>query len=560
MKALGKLYHFLGGIYFTLVLIACVAAFVIAGTFIESATESHRYAAYFTYGNPLFALLLWGFFVNILFSATRRWPFQVKHIPFLITHFGLLMILSGTMIKSSFGQQGTISLLEGGATDEIFEMDTYVVQVEKHRDRSIKQYEVKSKPFSGFQDVIADEPDGLQLKLLQYAPHCVERWAAWIKGPWATIDGLPPMPVHEIADISKDIPISGMVRFHGKDSPAWDVYALRVEDTDAAVKRLSSTDSVREPWLALLEDKQGDVTLFARDPHGQMCSQSFRSDNLKSFLAYDDGFGGYAIQAELSFTSPAKERQQIDQGMTDAIASRLKKAIEERQELPAPLERFRQACDKAHVDFIDTFIALLAEWDQEQAWFPDAVESPKITLETSLVAVGKPIPPKNKLEDNIPLITLKACQGGQSQVVNLSYDRHISGLKWPILKGTYALRFQPKFTALPYRIRLRQARQINYANSSQPFSYEADLIITDKRTREGVEKTISMNHVHETWDGYRFYLANIAPPGETAVKRVQIVVNHDPAKYWLTYPGAIIMTIGIVLLFTLRPYKPKSGA
>ena len=106
-------------------------------------------------------------------------------------------------------------------------------------------------------------------------------------------------------------------------------------------------------------------------------------------------------------------------------------------------------------------------------------------------------------------------------------------------------------------MRLRNARQINYPNSSQPYSFESDLIIADIANHTAVEKTVSMNNVHETWDGYRFYLANITPGEETAVQRIQLVVNHDPAKYLLTYPGALIMTLGIVLLFWLRPYKKR---
>ncbi|WP_039376566.1 hypothetical protein, partial [Parachlamydia acanthamoebae] len=62
--------------------------------------------------------------------------------------------------------------------------------------------------------------------------------------------------------------------------------------------------------------------------------------------------------------------------------------------------------------------------------------------------------------------------------------------------------------------------------------------------------------VYETWDGYRFYLANMTPATENSAKRVQIVVNYDPAKYILTYPGAIILSMGILLLFW-SPYRKK---
>ena len=52
-------------------------------------------------------------------------------------------------------------------------------------------------------------------------------------------------------------------------------------------------------------------------------------------------------------------------------------------------------------------------------------------------------------------------------------------------------------------IRLRQAREIHYPHTQQPYSYESDILIA-QHDGEPVEKTLSMNHVHETWDGYRF--------------------------------------------------------
>ena len=93
----------LGGVRFALFLITGTALFVVAGTILESITQSHRYAALFTYRHPFFIALLIGFFINILFAALRRWPFQKKHFAFLITHLGLLMILSGVIVKQIWG-------------------------------------------------------------------------------------------------------------------------------------------------------------------------------------------------------------------------------------------------------------------------------------------------------------------------------------------------------------------------------------------------------------------------------------------------------------------------
>ncbi|MBA3817041.1 MAG: hypothetical protein H0X29_11100, partial [Parachlamydiaceae bacterium] len=86
-------------------------------------------------------------------------------------------------------------------------------------------------------------------------------------------------------------------------------------------------------------------------------------------------------------------------------------------------------------------------------------------IETPLVAMLEEAPKSKKLEDNLPAITLQAQEGNRRQTLSLGYDRFAQGLKWPILNGAYLLRFQPLFEEIPYNIRLRQARQINYANS-----------------------------------------------------------------------------------------------
>ena len=176
---------------------------------------------------------------------------------------------------------------------------------------------------------------------------------------------------------------------------------------------------------------------------------------------------------------------------------------------------------------------------------------PGFNLETPITLQHKAATPARKLEDNLPLVTIEVQEGDRREQVTLAYDKYGTGLKWPVLDGQYVVRFQPRFQEIPYRLRLRDARQINYANTNQAFSYEADMLF-QQVANAPVPATISMNNVHETWDGYRFYLANITPPTEAEVQQAQIVVNLDPAKYRVTYPGGIILTVGILLLFTRR--------
>lgn len=475
MKVLYRFFQFFGGISFAIFLILSTALFVIAGTFIESITSSHRYAAHFTYQNPIFTILLWGFFFNILISAVRRWPFKIKHIPFLTTHLGLLMILGGTLIKSYKGIQGSMSLLEGSESQTLLIPETRAIQV---TSRSGLKDQYKLTPQLTLKKSAEDRFPNLDIQLVGFAPHSTIAYESWVKGNQVFVQGLKPFE-----ETSK-------VRIEGK---VWDF--LLFHDFETAMKHAKNRS---KPTLIFVDEEKG-TTLCMLDEGSITYCETFSKDHPKSLAVYDKGFGGYATFAKI----------------------------------PKPVGR-------------------------AYAIYADAFHVPKetIALESSLQCRCIPSSPSNKLEENRPQITLRVRSGSKVEFMTLPFDPQGLGLKWPILDGDYLIRFQPEYKEIPYLVRLRQARQINYPLTNQPFSFESDLLITDKI---GVkkEKTISMNNVYETWEGYRFYLANISPENRELVKRIQLVVNCDPAKYWMTYPGAFILSFGIVLLFWMRPYSNK---
>lgn len=817
MKYLKKTYHFLGGAQFAIFLIASVALFVIAGTFIESVTDSHLYASLFTYNHPIFIALLWGFFVNILFSATRRWPFQVKHLPFLTTHLGLLMLFGGALAKHYWGVQGNMYILEGSGTHEIFDPENYAVYVEKRGETAPTYYALKGSVNKGFQSKLADG-HGLRLHLVDYTPHSTEILESWIKGDFLTILGLNPMKVTNLKDDAKmdshpdsDEAISpcGRACFHPDSMLPWHLYAIKSDDVANTLstifqqavtlkisKRKSSKiiteiplkqalespfeiqdhgkysvdldlnfsivegfytpsltiktipgndhfnknymmtiplngpqallnidhnssifgapsfaiDLILNPTLAFIQDQYLDTHIFSFDESGHLSWQSFPNTTPSSMIAYDNGFQGYTVSMNLPIADKTRSREFREEALIHHMHGQLRQATLDGVELSPPLQLLQKASKTSNTDFADSCISFLKHWNDSQGWLytphsknnlplPPALSSvmeaidwnnvppheyqgclwashlfthfepsllqgkdlitvlkekkwplkldfnendssenfsskdlfttilrqlfsaaelhpaatklkqfppeeqarllsayfraygihlqtispspnneemkniieayelfkgeslpKKIILEAMLAPLQQRKIAKKKIEDNTPKITLHARKGAVNQTIALTYNPNGAGLKWPILNGEYLIRFQSAIKEIPYHVRLRHARQINYANSNQPFSFESDLIISDRRNNKTIDTTISMNNVYETWDGYRFYLSAIAPPTETAIKRVQIVVNYDPTKYWLTYPGACILTCGILWLFFMNPYrryKPK---
>lgn len=480
MNWINRCYHFLGSITFAITLIGFTALMVVAGTLLESATDSHLYAAQWTYQHPLFIFLLWLFFINILFSATRRWPFKRKHIPFLITHLGLLMIIGGTIVKNQIGLQGHLSILEGSGSQQVLLPHSHSLHIEKRDGNQMASLDLPVNVNHHFQSYRDPSMKDLSIKIIGFYPHVSENMQTWIKDQLIHISGQSPF---RVVEWKKDEPLPNLEKIV-LDGVKCHVIALKTDDLSDAIKKcyLHQFDLNHEcPLLVFIGEE-----LFAFDQNGHVYTESFEQSNLKSLIVYDQGFGGYAVQAILPFKSAEQ----------------------------------------------------------------------KLVIETPLTMQYLVQKPPTKLEDHHSCILLEVREGSMRQKIALDYHPTGAGIKWPALGGRYMMRFQPQVVEIPYRLRLRQARKIHYPGTQQPYSYECDILITD-RGGEEVEKTLSMNRVHETWDGYRFYLAGMNGVSDQEVKRVQIVVNHDPAKYWLTYPGAALVFLGIILLFWVRPYRKR---
>lgn len=734
MKVLKQVYHYLGGIHFAIALILTAALIVVGGTFLESVTNSHLYAAYWTYEHPFFQILLFLFFVNILFSALRRWPFKKKHIPFLITHLGLLMIISGTIIKNRYGLQGQMSIWEGSGSQEVLLPHTFSLYIESENNHS-------AIALPSFQSTIyfPYHFPSLSCKVIGYAPHVKEKLETWIKEDKLYVSGIPPLSVEpwgggslhhkagrdlKIMALRTDKPeeaaqlayLQGLMLHLRKDeqttkialadalqepfgevtallhlSPSestleiqWkkEKFSVALQGPEALLvkpRHHVTVDLIRvHPTLCFIETPEA-THLYAFDQHGRVHREIFNPADLKSLLSYDNGFAGYGVQANIPFPSYPTSRTDKEKAIALELSHQLEEALVKQPELSPPLQLLQKATLSANMDFVKTFVQFLNEWQnspgltfftssldqallqldwkliskkEQQAllwthrlfeqlegsltrgetieealeknhWpfsknssestlndlaeqvfslipylpeldFPaelsiqehanflalflrlygidhqllyppqkgdlDALEKvhgdkdASFVIETSLTHRMIPETPPTKLEEHRPGIALEIASGKEKQTVAFALDPQASGMKWPLLKGKYLARFQPHHREIPYRLRLRQARQILYPQSSKVYSYESDLLVTEKG-KAPIPVTLSMNRVYETWDGYRFYLSGVGTSADANLKRIQLAVNYDPAKYVLTYPGATLVFMGIILLFWIQPYR-----
>lgn len=743
---------FLSGASFAIFLLSITALTIIIGTFLESFYDSHRFAEQYIYHSLFFKVLLVLFFINILFSALHRWPFKRHHFPFLLTHLGLLMIISGTILKTLFGIQGNMEIIEGSGSNEITIPYSEALKISyQNRQKSIQIpicTNLSGKKYLS-QTVLFEK---LHLHLINYLSHSEERYECGFYENFFFAYGSEPIPIGKKKKIVLDSYTNWDIIALNSEEPLYEIRKLLLEgltvkltlrkdpqyniefpyeysidspislpegevqvllvwdklvDSPSLLVTFNPLKGPQEKiWVplegsaALLPKEKTYLSLFltnydidlshpsvliflktrdlttilcAIDQTGTIHRENFIPDPLSTIIVYDEGFGGYGKR----FTLPSLlgiSRKEKEDLCTKALLNEL--SALKKEQLNPSLQLCYESCQNASLNFPHAFLDLLCYWDHTGEWIPQIDLLPpwlekfiqlfpweKLTkheqkalywtskillhiqdhvkngmtffevlqkyqwpflnaftsdnndidnmdyikkLTRQIISIAEHLPSpfnstedlntndrfqricayllmegihlKNfspnshvekkqtsfidiplfpyhqessskKMEENTPKLLLRLQSEHSDEIKSLVYDPTGKKMAWPLRDRNWLVHFQPQWIECPYRIRLRKAKQINYSNSSLPFSFEASLLITDLKRKIVFEKIIAMNNVYETWDGFRFYLANIS---KDSPKKILLVVNYDPYKYILTYPGGILVAIGILLLLWVK--------
>lgn len=240
--------HLLGGLWFALVLIISAALVAALGTWWPS-----------LYNSLLFKGLLAGFFVNILLAALRRYPFKRKHLGFLSTHLGLLLIIAALFIKSIWGVQATLPLDINKPTNIAYCPEELVLEI---KDRKTSRYVDAKTPFT---------LDGIKFSPGPLIPHAKVQLQLWHDGTKVTVFGAGSIPFFE--DIKDVEPLR---------KGSWQILAI---DCDTPQSSPSS----------VIFTKKG---IHITDSSGQLFKHPYSLDQAPLF-AFDEGYAGYGTSLQL---------------------------------------------------------------------------------------------------------------------------------------------------------------------------------------------------------------------------------------------------------------------
>jgi hypothetical protein len=123
-----RLLKFFGSLKLAVVVLLLLAIAMTAGTILES-RESSRVAARVVYRSWWFNGLLALLAVNVAAAALTRWPWKRKHVGFVITHAGIIILLGGCSAAFHYGTEGMMEMRVGEPPANVVRIEDEAVTV-----------------------------------------------------------------------------------------------------------------------------------------------------------------------------------------------------------------------------------------------------------------------------------------------------------------------------------------------------------------------------------------------------------------------------------------------
>ena len=569
-----KLVRWLGSLPVAIALIAALLVLLIVSTTFES-LNGIPFAQRVFYRATWFDLFLSLLGVNIFCAALSRWPFEKRHTGFVITHIGIITLLVGSLFSRLFGVEGSITLFEGERWDRI-QQEGYDIQVSLPNrpryifsvepDRYPKEHRLQV-PESDIQLVLHEIKENVAEKLhvQNENPEVNHALRFTLKSQLAGVEEslwlLEEDPLNPFSDQKKLGPATFRLKVEGG--------ALEPDDQATGEPTLFLYQDSSEPLvtISLLEDPPKKIKIQKTD---------LKIVNLKYYSSAKVEEGEIVNAPEDIDFNPAVEFEiQDSEGQLEkhtkfflfpdfeSLHGRVSENLFNLQvELVVPFPEGEEKNEPAL-----SFIA-----SKDGNWRYQTAQRDGTTHEEEL-SVGQWYPTgwmdmefrveevmKNAHVERV-IETAPVGQTGPAAARLSLADAPEESAQWllthnPITfqtqDGNVIVEMGPRTHPLPFRLTLKDFRKVDYPGTQNASSFESDVVLVDLKENLKIETTISMN---EPLDhaGFRIFQSSyIQDPqlGEASV----FTVAKNPG-IGLIYGGAIIILLGVVLLFYIKPFS-----
>ena len=167
-----------------MVLIVVLLAVLAGATFVES-VHGRDYVQRVVYRSQWFVVLLGLLGASVAAAVVVRFPWKRRHIGFLITHAGILVLLAGSWTTYIVGLEGTVVIPEGQTVDRLqigersqFALQWRDAQGQPKGSRDVVGFDAGPTDWADGRTLDLGAFDGVTLRVLKFyrRAQAVERW------------------------------------------------------------------------------------------------------------------------------------------------------------------------------------------------------------------------------------------------------------------------------------------------------------------------------------------------------------------------------------------------
>lgn len=572
-----RLLKWLGSLRIAVPLLIIIAAVLAWGTIYESRFGTAAVQR-FVYRAWWFQALLAFLAVNLALAASERYPWKRPHLPFVLAHLGIILILVGGIVGGRFGVEGQLFIQEGQAEQVMqtpgnllvvrqpnpgvsqafptrFETQAWVREPNTVFPVTVGGRRVELVVDRYYPDAVTTEEvrgDGAEENpavrlLLEQAPQQEELWlfardperfgAGW--GPGHALFLSPASP----AQLDRILNAQGADRY-----PRGSV-TLRFAQPDRTIEVPVPDELGRPialagtPYRLTFKDYFPDFVITDQGPASR--SPAPNNPAVSFALAGPEGTDAHllfalhpeiaamhgwahAIKVEATYTHPANEALPPNTialvlAPSGELAAVMTGAAGERQVIRPVALGTRYTPPWSSDAFTVT------------AFHPRAVIIPHISNRSD--------------EVKAEMLHVVAREGGETAEA------------WVGLRGTAPLalgkeplevEYRPDERALPFTVKLLDFRKIDYPGIDMAAGFESDVQLTDSQRGLFLMRTIKMNEPLR-YRGYSLFQSSYIPG---AVETTILSVRNDPGTP-LVYAGFLIVIGGMVTMFMGRLPSPS---
>jgi len=554
-------FRFFASLHLAIFLLLGLGGVFAVGTFIESAYGTEA-AKGVVYQSPWMSLLLILLALNVTAAALDRLPWKRKHTGFVITHAGILLILTGSLVTRAFGIEGQMAIPEGGTESRIILNEPFL-QLVFRENGSVASVPIPHRPFPWKgRERLYGEPT---IWLRQYLPKASRK-----EEVQESLKGSPALAVVLESSFMKAnhwLVLEDPERSEILLGPAQLRFA---KEKLTAPKKLRSGDFLEFQF----KDRSVKIPIPDRPPHAiPLKGTPYKVSDLRIFRNAEVQ-GNQLVDVSPEWENPAcefflegggmKEKHTVFSKFPDfpTIHGRkpsragaqifYRRPSEEFvppnelrfvwQEAGLPLYQVRKG------DRITDGSVKLGE-EYETGWMDFKFRVERYYPHAKIRSVFREEPVSSQAEDHGGAIELEAEGKGKREIFWLGQgeDKELR-FQDRSLHLIYGL----KTTPVGFRLKLRDFRVEHYPGTGQPSSFESDVTLKDDSQGTLRDLTIRMNQplVH---GGVKVFQSGYQQPQEGPEVSI-FSVAKDPGIP-IKYGGAIVMIVGILLMFYSRRWS-----